>query len=185
MMFISIENANAAIKYATSPYASACCTTAHEKTMKLQAIQNQFITDRRHIKCKHLKLSVKQSHTSQKCLVQLGVFSIFVHCGIKKNVKMATKYLKAWESDPKFKSWLSEGSGGKAKCSWCNSEFSVSHGGKNDVTKHASGKKHTNVLKLKMTTRPAIECFGMCIFNILRCVKTIEKLQLIIVPIFR
>lgn len=63
MIFIRIGNANAATKYSTYLCACACFMTAHEKTMKLQAIRNQFIIDRRYIKCNQLKSNVNQSHT--------------------------------------------------------------------------------------------------------------------------
>lgn len=60
-----------------------------------------------------------------------------------------TKYSAVWESDPLFRGWLtrSDKSDGttRAKCIWCNSHFSVSHGGKNDVTKHMKSDGHRKI----------------------------------------
>lgn len=98
----------------------------------------------------------------------------------------ATKYSKTWEIIPDFKNWLSQGPHDKkARCSWCNSVFSISHGGKNDVIKHKNTRNHQELKKLKLTTKPAIQCFGMCVFYILRCAENHMTLQSIIVSIFR
>lgn len=85
----------------------------------------------------------------------------------------ATKYSKAWENLSDFKGWLSshKDNVNKARCLWCNTEFSISHAGKNDVEKHMNTKKHQSVVKDKLTTKPAGECFGVlfCIFKCMYC----------------
>lgn len=75
----------------------------------------------------------------------------------------ATKYSKTWESEPGFEGWLSQhkDDAQRAKCLWCKSDFSIAHGGQNDVKKHMNTKKHQGVIKLKLTTKPANEFFGM------------------------
>lgn len=137
-----------------SPCAGVCCKNAHEKTMTIivasEASRNQFIIDRRYVKCKHLKQFSSISYF-------LGVWSLWN----KKIAKMpaATKFSKTWEIIPDFKNWLSQGPHDKkARCSWCNSVFSISHGGKNDVIKHMNTRNHQELKKLKLTTKPAIQC---------------------------
>ena len=40
-----------------------------------------------------------------------------------------------------------------AHCSLCGSDFSVSHGGKNDVTSHVSGKHHKEAFKASSSSQ--------------------------------
>lgn len=57
-----------------------------------------------------------------------------------------TKYSVLWESEPQFRGWLrkSDKKDGeyRAKCIWCNSDFSVANGGKYDVMKHMRTETH-------------------------------------------
>lgn len=59
-----------------------------------------------------------------------------------------TSYSKTWEKDDRFKEWIAESKrpdkANRAVCRWCNSDFSIKHGGVNDVIKHAKAKKHTD-----------------------------------------
>lgn len=81
--------------------------------------------------------------------------------------KKATKYSKAWEALPEFKDWLScevlpDGTE-RSKRSWCNSNFSISHGGKNDVVGHMNRVKHKEVQAAKLATRSVVGFFGKLI----------------------
>lgn len=80
--------------------------------------------------------------------------------------KQGTKYSKTWEKLPEFKEWLVsvESDNSKAKCLWCNYEFSISHGGKNDVTSHSKRKQHMDIQSTKITTPPVREFFGIYCF---------------------
>lgn len=73
-----------------------------------------------------------------------------------------TKYSKNWENLPDFRGWLTQvkDNVSRARCSWCNADFSIAHGGKNDIVKHMRTKKHQEVVKSKLTTKPVIDCFG-------------------------
>lgn len=78
----------------------------------------------------------------------------------------ATKYNKNLENLSHCKGWLSalklkDGtlSTERAKCSWCDTDFSITHGGMRDVNKHANRNMHKEFVNAKLTTKPAIECF--------------------------
>lgn len=77
--------------------------------------------------------------------------------------KQATKYSKSWEQLPEFKGWLtSVGSDeSRAKCLWCNSEFSVAHGGRNDAMAHSKRNKHLEIVASKIATPPVHQFFGI------------------------
>lgn len=81
--------------------------------------------------------------------------------------KQSTKYSKGWEQTPEFKDWLAPVSSNqsKAKCLWCNSEFSVANGGKSDVTGHSKSKKHLEIVSTKINTPPARQIFGICLIE--------------------
>lgn len=100
---------------------------------------------------------------------------------------LATKYNKKWESLPQCQGWLSalklsdgKESTERAKCSWCHSDFSIKHGGLNDVNSHERTKKHQEFVKVKMTTKPVVKCFddkenlqnaakeGMVVYHMIR-----------------
>lgn len=82
--------------------------------------------------------------------------------------KKGTKYSNSWEQLPEFKQWLTAvgSDSSKAKCLWCNSEFSISHGGKNDVTAHSRRNKHVEILSSKITTPPVAKFFGIIYYSI-------------------
>lgn len=78
----------------------------------------------------------------------------------------ATKYNQKWETLSQCQGWLTAlklndgtNSTGRAKCSWCDTDFSITHGGLSDVNTHAQRKKHEDFVKVKLTTKPATECF--------------------------
>lgn len=78
----------------------------------------------------------------------------------------ATKYNSKWEKLPECQGWLSAlklknntYSTERAKCSWCNCDFSITHGGLSDVKKHAKTKNHTTFANAKLTTNPVMACF--------------------------
>lgn len=78
----------------------------------------------------------------------------------------STKYNSSWESLPECQGWLSAlklpdntYSTERAKCAWCNSDFSITHGGLSDVKKHAKRKCHLEFVQAKLTTRPIAMSF--------------------------
>lgn len=77
-------------------------------------------------------------------------------------MKQLTKYSNQWESDPRFENWLqsSQKEETKAKCKWCNCEFSIAHKGKRDVETHMDSKKHKDIVKNRLTTKPATAFFS-------------------------
>lgn len=76
--------------------------------------------------------------------------------------KVLTKYSKSWESNDEFKGWITSVKGelSKAKCLWCNSEFSVGAAGINDVRAHAKRNKHVQIVNAKIATKSAVQYFG-------------------------
>lgn len=68
-----------------------------------------------------------------------------------------TKYSKAWEKLPECQGWLSllvsKDDKERAQCSWCNSNFSITHGGLKDVKTHSKSKKHQQYAQAKVGTK--------------------------------
>ena len=60
-----------------------------------------------------------------------------------------TKYSVLWESEIQFRGWLRKSDkpdgATRAKCIWCNSDFSVASGGKYDVTRHMKSESHKKI----------------------------------------
>lgn len=71
--------------------------------------------------------------------------------------KQETNYSKAWEKDDRFKEWIAESNRpdkySRARCKWCNSDFSIGHGGVSDLIKHTTGKKHKDFEKARLTVK--------------------------------
>lgn len=72
----------------------------------------------------------------------------------------ATKYNSKWEKLPECEGWLTalklkddSYSTERAKCIWCDCDFSISHGGLNDVKRHAKTKNHLEFVKAKFSTK--------------------------------
>lgn len=85
----------------------------------------------------------------------------------KKPLLMAsknTKYSVVWESDPLFRGWLARSNrtdgATRARCIWCSSDFSVAHGGKNDVTKHMRSDQHKKIVTARAAQKPCTEYRG-------------------------
>lgn len=74
--------------------------------------------------------------------------------------KQDTKYSKAWENDNRFKEWIAESNRpskeSRARCKWCISDFSISHGGVSDLIKHTNISKHKQLEKARMTV-PSVQ----------------------------
>lgn len=90
----------------------------------------------------------------------------------------ATKYNPKWEKLVECQGWLSQlklrddtYSEERAKCIWCDCDFSISHGGLNDVRKHANRKNHVDLMKAKMTTKSVPVCFQENRANLLNAAK--------------
>ena len=66
----------------------------------------------------------------------------------KKKAKRKSKYRAEWEKDYTWLESVREDEH-KAHCMVCRRAFTVSHGGLNDVTKHASGECHKKNEKKK------------------------------------
>lgn len=75
-----------------------------------------------------------------------------------------TKYSILWESEPRFRGWLrkSDRKDGesRAKCIWCNYDFSVASGGKYDVNKHLRCEQHKKNANAKVTQKSVAEFCG-------------------------
>lgn len=88
--------------------------------------------------------------------------NIIDHC-IMPN---ATKFNSKWEKLPECQGWLSAlklknntYSTERAMCSWCNCDFSITHGGLSDVKRHANSKTHKTFGTAKLTTNSVVACF--------------------------
>lgn len=106
-----------------------------------------------------------------------------------------TKYSPSWEKLPEFSGWLTAFTkNGKivtdrAKCKWCDKDFSIWHGGINDVKTHAKGTKHEDFAKAKMTTMSVVDCFnnkphlinaakeGMQVYHMVRHNQSFESMK--------
>lgn len=78
----------------------------------------------------------------------------------------ATKYNPKWEKLPECQGWLSALklknntlSTERAKCSWCDCDFSITNGGLSDVRKHIKTKNHTTFANAKLTKNPVMACY--------------------------
>lgn len=60
--------------------------------------------------------------------------------------KFSRRYRKEWEDIPEFKIWLDGGEGDTAYCKLCKANLRPQL---NDLKKHASGKKHSELVKSK------------------------------------
>lgn len=83
-----------------------------------------------------------------------------------------TRYSVLWESEPLFRGWLSasdrsDGSS-RARCKWCSSDFSIGHGGKNDLYKHMQTVKHKDFEKAKVEAKSCADIFGKFLFEQIR-----------------
>ena len=47
-----------------------------------------------------------------------------------------------------------------AYCVLCNSDFSVSHGGRNDITVHVNGKRHKGMAQSSSSSKPVTSFFS-------------------------
>ncbi|VDI01407.1 Hypothetical predicted protein [Mytilus galloprovincialis] len=73
----------------------------------------------------------------------------------KKKKRVAScKYL-IWENDVKYRGWLSKSTLGlsHAFCKVCNRDFTVDHGGLNDVSKHSSTALHQKSFNAQNITK--------------------------------
>lgn len=75
-----------------------------------------------------------------------------------------TKYSKTWEQLPQCRGWLSrivlKDGTEKARCSLCNSDFSVSNAGFTDVRKHFKSGTHVKLAEAKVSTKSIATLFG-------------------------
>lgn len=75
-----------------------------------------------------------------------------------------TKYSVLWETEPQFRGWLTRSDkkdgATRAKCIWCNSDFSVANGGKRDVMKHMKTDQHTKNANAKVAQKSVVEFRG-------------------------
>ncbi|GBN12322.1 hypothetical protein AVEN_250723-1 [Araneus ventricosus] len=61
----------------------------------------------------------------------------------KNNQRFRKEYSEKWP-------YLIPGKEGYARCSVCNTEFSITHGGKDDCRRHVSGPKHSDLVKAQL-----------------------------------
>ncbi|GBL76521.1 hypothetical protein AVEN_53264-1 [Araneus ventricosus] len=61
----------------------------------------------------------------------------------KNNQRFRKEYSEKWPC-------LIPGKGGYARCSVCNMELSITHGGKDDCRRHVSGPKHSDLVKAQL-----------------------------------
>ncbi|GBO18400.1 hypothetical protein AVEN_8107-1, partial [Araneus ventricosus] len=61
----------------------------------------------------------------------------------KNNQRFRKEYSEKWPC-------LIPGKEGYARCSVCNTEFSITHGGKDDCRRHVSGPKHSDLVKAQL-----------------------------------
>lgn len=82
--------------------------------------------------------------------------------------KVQTKYSVLWETEPQYKGWLRKSdkkdAESRAKCLWCNSDFSVASGGKNDVKRHLQSDKHTKNANAKVAQKSVVQFCGKKLF---------------------
>lgn len=75
-----------------------------------------------------------------------------------------TKYSVFWENDPMFRGWLTASKrpdgATRAKCKWCDSDFSIGHSGKSDLIKHMKSVKHKDFAKAKVEAKSCSDIFG-------------------------
>lgn len=74
--------------------------------------------------------------------------------------KQETNYSKLWENDDRYKHWIAESNSKdkvhRAKCKWCDTDFSIGHGGTHDLDKHANTTKHKGFQKARLTV-PSVQ----------------------------
>lgn len=101
---------------------------------------------------------------------------IKIAIGKKAMPKQETTYSNAWENDDRYKHWVTESNSKdkvhRAKCKWCTTDFSIAHGGTNDLDKHASTIKHKGFQDARLTV-PSVKSifcefflFENCYFGI-------------------
>lgn len=75
-----------------------------------------------------------------------------------------TQYSVLWQDDPRFKAWLrkSDKPNGatRAKCIWCNSDFSVASGGIYDVKRHMNGADHKKIAEARLKQKSVVDFTG-------------------------
>lgn len=71
---------------------------------------------------------------------------------LPKKQKKACKYLEIWDSKFTFLKRSRVGNS-QAFCKICNCDFSVSHGGRNDVSQHEKSTKHKRKLEAQKHTQ--------------------------------
>lgn len=76
-----------------------------------------------------------------------------------------TKYSVLWENEPQYRGWLRKSDkkdgASRAKCLWCNSDFSVGIGGKYDVNKHMRTELHKEMANAKVKQKSVAESFAV------------------------
>lgn len=76
-----------------------------------------------------------------------------------------TKYSILWQDDALFKSWLRKSDrpdgATRAKCIWCNSDFSVASGGKYDVKKHMNNAEHKKIANARLQQKSMADYSGI------------------------
>lgn len=76
----------------------------------------------------------------------------------------STKYSVLWESEQEFKGWLRKSDkkdwATRAKCIWCNADFSVANGGKHDVIKHLKSNTHKQIANARIGQKSIAEYSG-------------------------
>lgn len=62
----------------------------------------------------------------------------------KKKLKYEQQYLRAWEQEECFRNWLQQSAKGSdfAYCKACRTDLKISAGGRKDLLKHSTNKKH-------------------------------------------
>jgi hypothetical protein len=75
-----------------------------------------------------------------------------------KTSKLKTKYNSDWEKECK---WLKKGKGPEfAFCKWCNLDFKICYGGKNDLAKHAMTIGHKDSTKVVNSSQNVASMFS-------------------------
>lgn len=84
---------------------------------------------------------------------------------------VSTNYSVLWENMPEFKGWLRKSDKPncqtRAKCIWCNSDFSVANGGLYYVRKHMGSEEHRNIAKARLKQKSFVDYAGKILFRIL------------------
>lgn len=83
----------------------------------------------------------------------------------------STKYQISWEKNAECKGWLSplklpDGTASitRAKCSWCDSDFSITSGEWKDIKSHFNSKKHEKFAAAKIGTKSVVDFIGIFLY---------------------